>query len=76
MGYYGAVGFHPLLLPQGHRVGDVIEIDKLTVVWKQEKCFPDLKTDESNGNVTLPSVWQLENGAASFWVGLKIFSGV
>ena len=74
--YYGVVGFHPLLLPQGHRVGDVIDIEDLAVVWEQEKCFPDLETEESNGNVSLPFVMQLENEAAGFWVQLKYFLGI
>ena len=73
--YYGAVGFHPLLLPEGHRVGDVIEIDELAVVRKQEMCFPSLEADKSSGNVTLPSVVHLENAAASTWVKLKYFLG-
>ena len=74
--YYGAVGFHPLLLPQGHRVGDVIEIDKLGVVWKRERCFPGLKTEVSGGIVTLPSLVHLKNAKANIWVKLKGFLGL
>lgn len=73
--YYGALGFHPLLVPQGHRVGDVIEIDKLGVVWEQERCFPGLETEESGGTVTLPSLVHLKNAAANIWVDFKKFLG-
>ena len=74
--YYGAVGFHPLLLPQGRRVGDVVDIQTLAVVRKQETCFPGLKTEPTGRNVSLPSVKQLENRAASFWVRLKFALGL
>ncbi len=74
--YYGAVGFHPLLLPQGHRVGDVVDIQTLAVVRRQETCFPGLKTEPTGRNVSLPSVTQLENRAASFWVRLKFVLGL
>ena len=73
--YYGAVGFHPLLLPQGHRVGDVIEIDTLGVVWQQERCFPGLEPEESGRIVTLPSLVHLKNAAANFWIKAKKFLG-
>lgn len=69
--YFGAVGYHPLLLPEGHRVGDVIEVERLSVVWEQEKCFPGLRTEESRGHLTLPSILHLGNAAASIWVKLK-----
>lgn len=74
--YYGAVGFHPLLLPQEHRVGDVIDIQTLQVVREQEHCFPDLRTERSSGDVSLPSVMQLDNTAASFWATLKSLIGI
>lgn len=35
--YYGAVDFHPVLLPRGHEVGDVIDPKTLQVVWEKEK---------------------------------------
>jgi len=74
--YYGAVGFHPLLLPQGHRVGDVIEIDQLAVVWEQERCFPGLEAKESGGAVTLPSLVHLKHATANIWVKLKGLLGL
>jgi hypothetical protein len=73
--YYGAVNFHPLLLPEGHRVGDVIDIRTLTVLRGQEECFPGLRS-ETHDNVALPRTHQLENRAASFWVKLKKWLGV
>lgn len=74
--HYGAVGFHPLLLPQEHRVGDVIDIQSLQVVREKEECFPALRTERSSGNVSLPFVMQLENTAASFWTTLKHVLGI
>ena len=74
--YFGAVGFHPLLLPQGHRVGDVLDIETLAVVREQETCFPGLRTERSDGNLSLPSVMELKNRAASFWIGLMRLVGL
>lgn len=73
--YYGAVGFHPLLQPEGHRVGDVIDTQTLMVVSEQESCFPGLQTTLSIGS-HLPSVKLLENGAASFWMKLTYAFGM
>lgn len=69
--YYGAVAFHPLLQPEGHRVGDVIDIQTLMVVREQERCFPGLETNPPSIGSHLPSVKLLENGEASFWVKLR-----
>ena len=74
--YYGAIGFHPLLMPQGHRVGDVIEIEELAVVWEQERCFPGLEAKESGGVVTLPTLIHLKNATANIWAKLKGFLGL
>jgi hypothetical protein len=68
--YYGTVGFHPLLLSEGHRVGDVIDIRTLEVLRGQQECFPGLQI-KTNDKVSLPRTHQLENRAASFWVKLK-----
>lgn len=74
--YFGEVGFHPLLLPLGHRVGDVLDIETLMVVREQETCFPGLRTEQSDRNLSLPSVMQLENRAASVWIKLKNLVGL
>ena len=72
--YFGEVGFHPLLLPLGHRVGDVLDIETLMVVREQETCFPSLRTEHRN--LSLPSVMQLESRAASVWTKLKNLVGL
>ena len=69
--YYGGHGFHPLLLPQGHRVGDVIDIETLAVVRKQRTCFPGLRIDPPTDTVTLPAVARLDRQEASIWVMLR-----
>ena len=69
--YYGAEGFHPLLLPRGLRIGDVIDIKTKKVVWGQERCFPELQTRPPSTESNLPAVHLLENRAATFWVSLK-----
>ena len=74
--YFGEVGFHPLLLPLGHRVGDVLDIETLMVVREQETCFPGLRAEQSHRNLSLPSVMQLENRAASVWTRLKNLVGL
>ena len=68
--YYGAVYYHPLLLPEGHRVGDVIDIRTLAVLREQEDCFPGLQTEE-HYNLSLPRIMLLENQEDSIWVKLK-----
>ena len=74
--YFGEVGFHPLLLPLGHRVGDVLDIETLAVVREQETCFPGLLTERSDRNLSLPSVMQLENREANVWIRLKNWVGL
>ena len=66
--YYGAASFHPLMTPQGYRVGDVIDALTQGTVLSQEDCFPELRIESSTGNVSLPSFMKLEHGASTFWV--------
>ena len=73
--YYGTVNFHPLLQPEGHRVGDVIDSETLMVVLEQETCFPDLQTKPSTES-NLPSIKLLENEGASFWMKLMYKLGI
>ena len=65
--YYGAASFHPLMTPQGYRVGDVIDAQTQGTVLSQEDCFPELRIESSTGNVSLPSFMKLEHGASAFW---------
>ena len=69
--YYGAVHYHPLLQPEEYSIGDVIDIRSQIVVWRQERCFPNLQSGPRSGNVPLSSFTVLQDDEASFWLWLK-----
>ena len=73
--FYGPFGFHPFLIPEGHKVGDVVDIATLAVLRESEDCFPGLQPS-APVSVDIPRIKLLEDRAASFWVRLKSVFGV
>ena len=69
--------FHylPLVTPEGHKVGDVIDVRDFTVLKGQEECFPGL-TPSRQSEFSMPALLDLNERTASVFIRLGELIGL